>query len=185
MTSSGTENVVELTDELFEKIVEEHSSFVYNVSYRMMGNPDDAQDVVQDTFLSAYRARDRFRGEAQVTTWLYRIATNAALMRLRKNSHKKEISQDPLEVYQKIDRADWADSPDKIALNNELAVEIQKGIEELPEDLKVAVILRDVEGLTNEEAAEAVEISVSALKARLHRGRVLLRNILADYINQR
>lgn len=185
MTSSGTENVVELTDELFEKIVEEHSSFVYNVSYRMMGNPDDAQDVVQDTFLSAYRARDRFRGEAQVTTWLYRIATNAALMRLRKNSHKKEISQDPLEVYQKIDRADWADAPDKIALNNELAVEIQKGIEELPEDLKVAVILRDVEGLTNEEAAEAVEISVSALKARLHRGRVLLRNILADYINQR
>ena len=106
-------------------------------------------------------------------------------MRLRKNSHKKEISQDPLEVYQKIDRADWADAPDKIALNNELAVEIQKGIEELPEDLKVAVILRDVEGLTNEEAAEAVEISVSALKARLHRGRVLLRNILADYINQR
>ena len=106
----------------------------------MMGNPDDAQDVVQDTFLSAYRAGDRFRGEAQVTTWLYRIATNAALMRLRKNSHKKEIAQGPLEVYQKIDRADWADAPDKTALNNELAVEIQKGIEELPEDLKVAVI---------------------------------------------
>ena len=185
MTSSGTDNVVELTDELFEKIVEEHSSFVYNVSYRMMGNPDDAQEVVQDTFLSAYRARDRFRGEAQVTTWLYRIATNAALMRLRKNSHKKEIAQDPLEVYQKIDRADWADAPDKAALNNELSVEIQKGIEELPEDLKIAVVLRDVEGLTNEEAAEALEISVSALKARLHRGRVLLRNILADYISQR
>ena len=72
MTSSGTENVVELTDELFEKIVAEHSSFVYNVSYRMMGNPDDAQEVVQDTFLSAYRARDRSRGEAQVTTLLYR-----------------------------------------------------------------------------------------------------------------
>jgi len=156
MTSSSTENVVELTDELFEKIVEEHSSFVYNVSYRMMGNPDDAQEVVHDTFLSVYRARDRFRGEAQITTWLYRIATNAALMRLRKNSHKKEIAQDPLEVYQKIDRADWADAPDKTALNNELADEIQKGIEELPEDLKVAVILRDVEGLTNEEAAEAL-----------------------------
>jgi len=183
MTSSGTENVVELTDELFEKIVEEHSSFVYNISYRMIGNPDDAQEVVQDTFLPAYRARDRFRGEALVTIWPYRIATNAALMRLRKNSHKKEIAQDPLEVYHKIDRPDWMDAPDKTALNNELSVEIQRGIEELPEDLKVAVVLRDVEGLTNEEAAETLEVSVSALKARLHRGRVLLLDILADYIN--
>ncbi len=182
MTSSGTSV---MDDEKFEQIVSEHSSFVYNVAYRMMGNPDDADEVVQDTFLSAYRARDRFRGDAQVTTWLYRIATNAALMRLRKNSRKKEISTDPTEVYQRIDRADWADAPDRTALNNELSEQIQRGIEQLPEDLKAAVILRDVEGLTNDEAAQALEVSVSALKARLHRGRVMLRNILADYINQR
>ena len=182
MTSSGTSV---MDDEKFEQIVSEHSSFVYNVAYRMMGNPDDADEVVQDTFLSAYRARDRFRGDAQVTTWLYRIATNAALMRLRKNSRKKEVSTDPTEVYQRIDRADWADAPDRTALNNELSEEIQRGIEALPIDLKAAVIMRDVQGLTNEEAARVLEVSVSALKARLHRGRVMLRNILADYINQR
>ena len=182
MTSSST-SVME--DEKFEQIVTDHSSFVYNVAYRMMGNPDDADEVVQDTFLSAYRARDRFRGDAQVTTWLYRIATNAALMRLRKNSRKKEVSTDPAEVYQRIDRADWADAPDRAALNNELSEEIQRGIAALPDDLKAAVIMRDVQGLTNEEAARVLEVSVSALKARLHRGRVMLRNILADYINQR
>ena len=174
-----------MDDEKFEQIVSEHSSFVYNVAYRMMGNPDDADEVVQDTFLSAYRARDRFRGDAQVTTWLYRIATNAALMRLRKNSRKKEISTDPTEVYQRIDRADWADAPDRAALNNELAQEIQRGIGQLPDDLQAAVILRDLEELTNDEAAQVLEVSVSALKARLHRGRVMLRNILADYIHQR
>ena len=182
MTSSGT---TVMDDEKFEQIVSEHSSFVYNVAYRMMGNPDDADEVVQDTFLSAYRARDRFRGDAQVTTWLYRIATNAALMRLRKNSRKKEISTDPTEVYQRIDRADWADAPDRAALNNELAQEIQRGIGQLPDDLQAAVILRDLEELTNDEAAQVLEVSVSALKARLHRGRVMLRNILADYIHQR
>ena len=182
MTSSST---TVMDDEKFEQIVSEHSSFVYNVAYRMMGNPDDADEVVQDTFLSAYRARDRFRGDAQVTTWLYRIATNAALMRLRKNSRKKEISTDPTEVYQRIDRADWADAPDRAALNNELAQEIQRGIGQLPDDLQAAVILRDLEELTNDEAAQVLEVSVSALKARLHRGRVMLRNILADYIHQR
>ena len=135
--------------------------------------------------MSAYRARDRFRGDAQVTTWLYRIATNAALMRLRKNRRKKEISTDPTEVYQRIDRADWADAPDRTALNNELSQEIQRGIQRLPDDLKAAVILRDVQELTNDEAARVLEVSVSSLKARLHRGRVMLRNILADYIHQR
>ena len=182
MTSSSTSV---MDDEKFEQIVSEHSSFVYNVAYRMMGDPDDADEVVQDTFLSAYRARDRFRGDAQVTTWLYRIATNAALMRLRKNSRKKEISTDPTELYRRIDRADWADAPDRTALNNELSEQIQGAIETLPDDLKVAVILRDVEGLTNDEAAQVLEVSISALKARLHRGRVILRNILADYVNQR
>ena len=184
MISNATENVSELTDELFAQIVSEHSSFVYNVAYRMMGNPDDADEVVQDAFLSAYRARDRFRGDAKVTTWLYRIATNAALMRLRKNSRKKEVSTDPSEVCRRIDRADWADAPDRAALNNELSEEIRRRIAELPEDMKVAVILRDVQGLRNDEVARVLEISTAALKARLHRGRVMLRIKLAEYVAQ-
>ncbi len=174
-----------LDDEKFSEIVEEHSSFVYNVAYRMMGNPDDAQEVVQDAFLSAYRARDRFRGDAQVTTWLYRIAVNAALMRLRKNSRRREVATDPDEIYRRIDTTDWEDAPDRAALNNELREQLEAGISKLPDDLRAAVVVRDVQGLTNDEAAEVLEVSVSALKARLHRGRVMLRNILSEYVGRR
>lgn len=174
-----------MDDERFTEIVTEHSSFVYNVAYRMMGNADDAEEVVQDTFLSAYRARDRFRGDAQVSTWLYRIATNAALMRLRKNSRRKEVATDPVEVYQRVDTEDWTEAPDRAALNNELKAQLHESINQLPDDLRVVVVLRDVQGLTNEEAAKILEISVSALKARLHRGRVMLRNILAEYLRSR
>ena len=174
-----------MDDAKFEEVVGEHSNFVYNVAYRMMGNPDDAEEVVQDTFLSAYRARDRFRGDAQVTTWLYRIAVNASLMRLRKTSRRQEIATDPAEVSKRIDSTDWADAPDKAALNNELKQNLEQSIGTLPEDLRSAVVLRDVQGLTNDEAADVLGVSVSALKARLHRGRVMLRNILAEYVNQR
>ena len=174
-----------MDDAKFEEIVGEHSNFVYNVAYRMMGNPDDADEVVQDTFLSAYRARDRFRGDAQVTTWLYRIAVNASLMRLRKASRRQEIATDPAEVFKKIDNVDWADAPDKAALNNELKQKLEQSIRTLPDDLRSAVVLRDVQGLANDEAADVLDISVSALKARLHRGRVMLRGILAEYVNQR
>lgn len=174
-----------LNDEQFTQIVEEHLSFVYNVAYRMMGNPDDAQEVVQDAFLSAYRARDRFRGDAQVTTWLYRIAVNAALMRLRRTSRRREIATEPEEIYRRIDTTDWADAPDRAALNNELREQLEAGISELPDDLRAAVVLRDVQGLSNDEAADVLEVSVSALKARLHRGRVMLRNILSKYVERR
>jgi len=171
-----------MDDQQFAEIVTKHGDFAYNVAYRMMGNVDDAEEVVQDAFVSAYRSRDRFRGDAQVTTWLYRIVVNAALMRLRKRSHQNEIATDPLEVYRQVDSKAWADAPDKAALNNELKEHLQTAIDGLPEDLKSAVVLRDVQGLTNEEAADVLEISVSALKARLHRGRVALRNTLAGYV---
>jgi RNA polymerase sigma-70 factor (ECF subfamily) len=166
----------------FEKIVTEHSSFVYNVAYRMMGSHEEAEEVVQDTFLSAYRARDRFRGASQVTTWLYRIAVNAALMRLRKKSRKVEVPTDPAVIVAKHDSPDQAATPDQAALGGELAEVIQKAIGTLPPELRAAVVLRDVQGLTNEEAAGALEISVSALKTRLHRGRVALRAHLAPYL---
>jgi RNA polymerase sigma-70 factor (ECF subfamily) len=166
----------------FEQLVLDHSSFVYNVAYRMMGNRDDAEEVVQDAFLSAYRARERFRGASQVTTWLYRITVNAALMRLRKKSRKVEVSKDPAELVRSHDSADTRETPDQAALGHELASVIQASITKLPPDLRAAVVLRDVQGLSNEEAAGALDISVSAFKTRLHRGRVALRGMLAPYL---
>jgi RNA polymerase sigma-70 factor (ECF subfamily) len=173
-----------MNEEQFAEVVENYSSFVYNVAYRMMNSPDDADDVVQDAFISAYRAKDRFRGDAQVTTWLYRITVNAALMRIRKD--KRRIQQTaPEDSYQEHNIANWEDTPDKAALNSELSREIKSKIALLPEDLRTAVVLRDVQGMSNTEAAEILDISISALKARLHRGRVALRDMLDEYVKQR
>jgi len=134
--------------------------------------------------MGACRAKDRFRGDAQVTTWLYRITVNAALMRIRKD--KRRIQQTaPEDSYQEHNVADWEDTPDKAALNSELSREIKLKIALLPEDLRTAVVLRDVQGLSNTEAAEILDVSISALKARLHRGRVALRDMLNDYVKQR
>ena len=166
----------------FDRIVEEHSSFVYNVAFRMMGNPQDAEDVAQEAFISAYRAFERFRGESKVTTWLYRITVNAALMRLRKEKKARTLTQTGLDD---LVIPDWSDAPFRAARDSELGDRMRDGIEMLPDDLKAAVVLRDMEELSNAEAAEVVGISVPALKSRLHRGRVLLRKHLEEYLKHR
>ena len=163
----------------FDWIVEEHSSFVYNVAFRMMGNPQDAEDVAQEAFISAYRAFERFRGESKVTTWLYRITVNAALMRLRKEKKARTLTQ---YGFNDVIVHDWSDAPYRAASDSELGDRLREGIGMLPDDMKAAVVLRDMEELSNAEAAEAIGISVSALKSRLHRGRVLLRKHLDEYL---
>ena len=166
----------------FDQIVERHASFVYNVAFRMMGNPQDAEDVAQEAFISAFRAYERFRGESKVTTWLYRITVNAALMRLRKEKKARTLTQTGLD---EVVIPDWSDAPFRAARDSELGDRLRDGIEMLPDDFKVAVVLRDMEELSNAEAAEVIGISVPALKSRLHRGRTLLRKHLEEYLNTR
>lgn len=163
----------------FEVIVEEQQSFVYNLTYRILGNHADAEEAAQDAFLSAYRNFHRFRGDAKVTTWLYRIATNAALMKLRKDRSKRTLTDTG---YEDMDLVSPTQGPEDLALNSEFRERLQDGLEMLQANLKAAVVLRDVQGLSNEEAAEILGLSVSSLKARLHRGRVLLRKYLQDYL---
>ena len=175
--SSEAEETSAATD--FEELVEKHSDFVYNVAYRFMGNPEDAEDVAQDAFLSAYRAFDRFRGQSRVTTWLYRITVNAALMRLRKTKLARTLTQTGVE---ELEIVDWTASPERDAITSELGEKLQEGIDRLEPDLRAAVILRDVQQLSNAEAVEILNITVPALKSRLHRARILLRKYLADYV---
>jgi RNA polymerase sigma-70 factor (ECF subfamily) len=165
----------------FENIVEEYGDFVYNLTYRILGNHADAEDATQDAFLAAYRNFHRFRGESKVSTWLYRIATNAALMKLRKDRNPRTLTQTG---YDELQLTSPLEGPEKLALNSELRQHLEDGLELLPPNLKTAVVLRDVQGLSNEEAAEVLNISVSSMKARLHRGRVLLRQHLQEYIEQ-
>ncbi len=167
--------------ERFQEIAEKHAGFVYNVALRIVGNPHDAEEAAQDAFLSAWKSRDRFRGDAQPTTWLYRIAVNAALMRLRKDKRRR-LADVPEESQAEVAAPERDQSPVAAAINAELGDRLKSAIVELPEDARVAVVLRDVQGLSNEEAAAVLEISVPALKARLHRGRVALRDRLAGFI---
>ena len=179
MTAEDNVSGAEAHPEDFDALVEEHGSLVYNVAYRMMGNHEEAEDVAQDAFLSAYRAYDRFRGQSWVSTWLCRIAVNAALMRLRKTKRDRTLTQTGLDDLQ---IADWTTTPERGPVNEELKEKLQAGIVQIEPDLRAAVVLRDVQGFNNSEAADMLDVSVPALKSRLHRGRVLLRQYLSDFL---
>lgn len=182
MHAALNQGVMEVqAEQEFEGIVEEYGDFVYNLTYRVLGNQADAEEAAQDAFLSAYRNFQKFRGESKVSTWLYRIAVNAALMKLRKDKNKRTLTHSG---YDDLQLVSPAEGPERLALNSELREHLQQGLDMLTDNLKTAVVLRDVQGLNNEEAAEVLKISVSSLKARLHRGRVLLRQHLQEYLNQ-
>ena len=178
-TENGSDSSPEVID--FDTVVEKYADFVYNVAFRVMGSPQDAEDVAQEAFISAYRAFDRFRGESRVTTWLYRITVNAALMRLRKEKRARTLTQTGLED---VDVVNWDDTPERSAASSELGEKLQEGISHLQPDLRAAIVLRDVEGLNNAEAAEVLGIGVASFKSRLHRGRVILRKFLSGYLER-
>ena len=168
------------SEEAFSIVVEEHADFAYNVAYRMLHNVEDAEDAVQEAFISAYRSFHRFKGESKVSTWLYRIVVNACLMKIRKEKSRSnyltETGYDDAVVH------DWRNDPEKAAINGELREVVESGLAWLSPDLRAAVVLRDVQGLTTEEGAAAQGLSVAAFKSRLHRGRVLLRKRLDGYL---
>jgi RNA polymerase sigma-70 factor (ECF subfamily) len=126
---------------------------------RILGNEEDAQDAVQEAFLSAFKALERFHGEAQVSTWLHRIAINAALMKLRAPQSWSEPADDPL-------------------VRAETRAVVRRSIDQLPDNYRNALLLRDIEGLDNEELAAQLGITVNAAKIRVHRARQALRTLL-------
>lgn len=151
----------------------------------MMGNPQEAEEVLQESFISAFRSLDRFEGRSQLATWLYRIAYNAALMRLRKRQLPTSSIDEPLvsEDGEELPRQliDWASLPDDVALNNELRVELDKAVATLPATLRSVFVLRDIEGLSTAEVAETLGLTETNVKVRLHRARLALREELTAY----
>ena len=145
-----------------------------------MGSPQEAEDVAQDAFLSAYRAYDRFRGQSHVTTWLYRITMNAALMRLRKTNKARTLTHTGIDEVE-VDRLDEEPAQGRARLG--VGRQAPRG-DRPPRtrSARRALVLRDVQGLSNAEAAEALDITVSALKSRLHRARMIVRRYLEDYV---
>jgi RNA polymerase sigma-70 factor (ECF subfamily) len=169
--------------ECFERLVGRYEKKIYNLALRMLRDPDDAREVLQETFLKVYDNLEKFRGEAHLSTWIYRIAMNEALMRIRKNKHRPRSLEvvDEDGERREVDVEDWSPRPVERLLTKELGAELDRAIALLPEDYRGAFLLRDVEGLSNEQIAKAMKLSVPAVKSRIHRARVFLRNELATY----
>lgn len=169
----------------FEELVRRYERKVYNITYRLLGNEQDASEALQDTFIRAYRFLPRFQFKSSFFTWLYRIATNVSLTKLRKRDKLDTVSIDepvneagdlPLEI------PDFKYNPVRMMERRELQQALRDAVEQLPQDYKSVVVLRDLEGLSNEEVSKVLNLSVAAVKSRLHRGRLVLRGQLAKYL---
>jgi RNA polymerase sigma-70 factor, ECF subfamily len=163
----------------FEGLIELYADRIYSVALRITGSPDEAADAVQDAFLSAYEHRSTFRGESAASTWLYRIAVNAALQRVRARRPTEHLEPSTGEDAEPID---WSEDVPRRVEVAELRAMLERGIAHLPVNERTAFVLRDIEGLSTAEAAAVLELTEAALKSRLHRARVLLRQLLADYL---
>ncbi len=175
----------ERLEEQFSEMVEAYSGMAYNIALRMLRNTADAEDAVQEAFISAYRAFPKFKGQSKVSTWLHRIVVNACLMKIRKEQvRSKYLTNTGYDdsVIPNWRDADSPNQPERAALNSELRVVLDEGLDRLSPELRAAVVLRDVQGFTTKEAATALDLTVASLKARLHRGRVLLRKYLDGYL---
>jgi RNA polymerase sigma factor (sigma-70 family) len=165
----------------FNALVRLYEGRIYNLCYRMLGDPDSAADAAQDTFLSAYRNLRSFRG-GSFRSWMLRIATNTCYDALRARKRRPAISLDmdadedddasPLQI------ADTAESPTDFALRRELATAIQHGLGALPDEQRLILILSDIEGLAYEEIAQITNTNIGTVKSRLSRGRSRLREVL-------
>ena len=172
-----------------ELLVETYGDRVYRLALRITGSNEDAEEAAQDALWTAARKISTFKGESAFGSWLYRIAANAAYQKLRaRRSKAHEIAmEDVLPAFDDAGRhfepmADWSERVDEQALQGELRRVLGAAIDGLPPDYRTALVLHDVEGLSNPDIAEALGISLPAVKSRVHRSRLFVRKKLADYM---
>jgi len=174
----------------FQELVRRHEKKIYNLAYKIMGNKEDASDVLQETFLQAFKKLPGFKSKAKFSTWLYRIAVNICLMRKRKQKKIKTVSLDvPILTKQEDEirrelRDDWSKSPLASLESEEVKRALSNAIDLLPEEYRTVFLLRGINGFSNEEVANALKISVPAVKSRLHRARLFLRDKLSEYFKE-
>src|SRR5690242_8504308 len=171
----------------FEELVNRYEKKIFRLTMNITRNREDAEDAMQDAFMKAYSHLDRFQEDSRFYTWLVRIAANEALMRLRKRRPNQLSLDEPIEgeddlLPQQIE--DWGPSPEQRFAQTEMRDILRNVIEDLQPDFRVVFLLRDVEGLSTEETAEAVGISEAAVKSRLLRARLKLRQKLNRHFGQ-
>jgi RNA polymerase sigma-70 factor (ECF subfamily) len=169
----------------FGVLVERNESKIYGLCLKMLGNPEDAEDTLQEVFIKAFQALPGFREEARFSTWLYRIAHNACLMRIRKKKLETVSLDRPLDVEEgqiQRDVTDWSADPRADLMSEELSSVLSRHINELSPDNRIVFVLRDIHGLSTDDTANVLGLSVPAVKSRLHRARLYLRERLSDYM---
>jgi RNA polymerase sigma-70 factor (ECF subfamily) len=176
--------------EAFDRFVHSYHSKLFQYAYLMCGNREDAEEVSQETLLNVFRTVDQLREPSRLKPWVFRIAKNACLSKRRKSvfAPSRLLSLEELmpvrdgKSTESIQIADWRNLPDMSLLRSELAATLKEAIGELPEMYRSVLLLRDVEGLSTEEAAEVLELNEAVVKQRLHRARLAVRAKLDEYL---
>jgi len=178
-----------------EALMAQHAPWVYRLAHGVTRNDADAEEVVQDVFLTLFRKIETFEGRSRLGTWLYRVTTNAALIKRRGKRHEVEVSlEEHLPTFREDGhregdrlwlRADWSGRPDEELLSAETRATLGQAIDALPDHYRVVVLLRDVEDLSSEEVARVLGESVASVKSRLHRARMALREQLTRSLGAR
>ncbi len=178
------------TDGAAEALVRRFGARIYRLALRITGSPEDAQEVTQDSLLRVVRKIAMFKGESALGSWIYRITANAAYEKLRGRRGKDEVSWEAL--LPKFDGdghlldpgRDWTESTEDPAIQAEARRRLKEAVDSLPADYRTAFVLHDMEGLSNPEIAETLGISLPAVKSRVHRSRLFLRQRLQEYVGR-
>jgi RNA polymerase sigma-70 factor (ECF subfamily) len=189
LTEGGGGSVMYDSRPPFDSVIDENRDRIYSVIYRLVGDQDEASDLTQDTFVAAFRAYDRFRYEASVYTWLYRIAVNLTKNRFEKqqrmDSRRSYSLDEPVQLESdELSRQveDWTLSPERVAENDQLRSIVLTEVNNLKYEYREVVVLRDLEGLRYREIADILGCSVEAVKSRLFRARSVLRERLEELL---
>jgi RNA polymerase sigma-70 factor (ECF subfamily) len=178
-------------EQAMAELAETYSSKIYQLAFRYLRNKEDAEEVTQDVLFKVYRKVGAFRGDAALSSWIYRITFNAAMSRLRTARYQRAQDDDRQVVTgpdgenvissSRSDVADWTNLADERVLRSQLRRRVFKAILALPAIYRAPVMLRDIQGMSTEEASAMLHVKDQTLKSRLHRGRLILRKQLADF----
>lgn len=172
-------------EQALDQLIATYGARIYHLALRYTRNPEDAEEVLQDVYLKIYTKIDTFREEERFAPWIYKIAVNTALMKLRQRKRQRRDSEIPIEEWIPQSSADTlaglanlSTLPDYALLRSELKSLITRCLDELPETHRTVIVLRDIEGLSLEETARVLNISVPAVKSRLHRARLFIQDVI-------
>ena len=171
----------------FDELLKRYSEKVHNLAMRITRNEEDAEEILQDVFVTVHQKIDKFEGKSAFSSWLYRVTANTAFMKLRKRRQTPAVS---LEEFGSGVRDTWVSKKsedcdvDYISSRHELRAALEEAVERLPDEYRMIFVLRDVDGLSSQEVGEILDISVPAVKSRLHRSRLMLRKRLQKFYEE-